>query len=207
MVFPDRPDCLLLYVPEGMKVALPEIASPFDKAGASEALTKAGLRFRITESVPGRWTTSVVMMKSAEKAERAQVQKLREASMIALERGGTDLAKNRAEAIAKKHEVDERIREVKNWIGRAKSNLKAGRGYEEHRYRRKERELRDLQGESLALQNRLTELRKQEKEENAAAQEEENERFRRTAYRILPREVFERIEHAAAEEDEERVDG
>lgn len=201
MVFPDRPDCILFYVPDGMRLIIPPIPSPFYKTTTSAALSSAGLNYRLTESVPGRWTESVLLMKKAERAERAQLQKVREATMAVLDRSGGPLAQNRAEAISKKHEVDERIREAKAWIGRAKSNSFARGTYEDpDRYRRKERELYELQQESLALQARLGELKKLEKAENRAAAKDENERFVKAAYRVLSQEKLDLILDAVADD-------
>src|SRR5262245_54769512 len=66
MIFPDRPDCILFYVPEGMKLVVPPLTSPFYKKTAADALTDARINYRLTESVPGRWTESMQIMRKAE---------------------------------------------------------------------------------------------------------------------------------------------
>ena len=200
MIFPDRPDCILFYVPDGEALTTPPLAAPFNKKSVADAFAAVRANVRLTESTPGRWTESMKMMRKAEKAERFQLQKQREAAMVVLDRGGGDLAKTRAEAIARKHGVDERIRDAKDWIKRAKSNAATRGQYEDaERFRRKERELSSLQTESLAIQQQLGDLRKQEKAENVKSSNEEMHLFKKAAYRVLSEQQFEEILRAMAD--------
>lgn len=205
MVFPDRPDCLLFFVPDGGRLEIPALTSPFYKGTTATALGQAGVEYRITESVPGRWTDSMMLMRKSEKAERAQMQKQREATLAVFDRGGGDLGKTRAGCITRKHDVDGQIRDTKAWLGKAKSDAFYHQKYAEPSlYRRKERDLHELQQESLALQARLGELRKTEKK---AQSDEYLQMFKDAALRVLTREQFDSIVEAMGDNlaDDERV--
>lgn len=201
MVFPGRPDCILFYVPDGEELAIPPVPAPFNKKSIADHFAAAKVPCRITESVPGRWTESMMMMRKADKSERRQMQTQREAAQLTLERGGTPLARTRAEAIARKHVVDQQIRDLKVSIGKAKSeSFRTGVYQRPEVFRAKQKDLTDLQTESLAIQQQLGELKKQEKAENIAASNEEMHMFRRAAQRVLTEAQFDAILDAMADD-------
>ena len=202
MLFNDRPDCILFYVQDGERLEIPPIPAPFYKAPTASLLGQAGVKFRITEaSATGRWTEAIVLMRKSDKAERGQLQRQREASMAALERSGGPLAQSRAEALAKKHVIDDQIRELKSWIGRAKAAAFTRGVYEDAAtFRKKEKELAELKQESQALQTALGDLKKKEKAENIAASNEELQAFKRAAYRVLSSEMFDEVLAAMADD-------
>lgn len=200
MIFPSRPDCILFYVPDGEQLTIPPVPAPFNKKSVADIFAGANVACRITESVPGRWTESMMMMRKADKAERRQLQTQREASQATIERGGTLLARTRAEAITRKHLVDEQIREIKTWIGQAKSRAFSGQYERPELFRAKQRDLAELQTESLAIQQQLGALKKQEKAENIAASNEEMQMFRRAARRVLTEAQFDAILDAMADD-------
>lgn len=203
-IFPDRAEAILLHVSAGDRVALPALASPFRKSEVAGALKRAGISFDVTESVPGRWTQAATKMALEERAERHQIQRQKEATMLALDRSGGPLARTRAEALAKKHEVDDRIRQVKAWLAEAKTNFHTRGLYKDPvEYRGKEHELLRLKEDSQALQTRLGELRDQEKAQNVTVQREENDRFRAAAYKVLTPEQLEAV-LMAMEQDEDK---
>src|SRR5688572_25342138 len=98
-VFQDQPECILFHVPDGMRLVVPPLASPFYRITTSLALGEAKVNCRVSESVSGRWTEAMRAMRQAERAERTQLHRLSEAARIAVERNGGPLAQSRAEAI------------------------------------------------------------------------------------------------------------
>ena len=52
MVFPDRPDCLVVYLPRCVTLKLPPLASPLSKASLAAALSEAGVDARVSEGTP-----------------------------------------------------------------------------------------------------------------------------------------------------------
>jgi hypothetical protein len=205
MVFDDRPDCLLLYVPERVELAIPKVTAPFTKKNLLEAFQ--GQNVRITEAPnAGRWDTSVLAAKKAEKAERGQKQKLAEATQATFLRNGTPLARTRAEAIEQKHQVDERIRGLQAELGEARSRARTTGDYLPVAvFRERENRLAALKLESQALQAQMGVLREKEKAENRAAHRDALEAFQKAAYRMLPRETFDNIIEAALEDDEDQA--
>lgn len=196
MVFPDRPDCILFYVSESGDGAfeVPVLQAPFDKKAVMDAFKAAGLECRITETVPGRWTTAMSNAKNADRAERAQKAKQRTMAQAAMLRGGTEMARSRAEAIEQKLAVDERIRETKTWISNAASKARTRGIYEDRdKYQKMVRRLEELKQESQALQVQITQLNQKEKAENRQIHREESEKFCKAAYSVLDPEVIEEV--------------
>ena len=210
MVFPDRPDCLVVYLPEGLVLELPPVSSPFTKADVSQACGQAGLDVRVSEGTPGKWGAAYRSLHKAEVAERGQLHRLYEAAKNVERLGSESLAaKSRAEALAKKNEVDEQIRALKAEIGEARSRaFTQGKYLPVGVYRDKEKRLQKLKDESQALQARIGELRKAEKQECEAENRERDrvyaEEFMKIAHDLLSEDVLQRI-HGLLQEDEEEV--
>ena len=171
MIFNDRPDTLLLIAPEGAtEIVLSPIPLPVTKGGVAEALSLAGIDARVSESVPGRWTTAITQARNAGRAERGQQQRQREATEAAFLRGSAASGvRDRAEAIAMKLVVDEKIRVLKAEIGHIKSvAFTQGVFIPSSEFRAKERLLDQLKGDGQALQTKLGGLKTQEKKKNQA---------------------------------------
>jgi hypothetical protein len=210
--FTDRPEALLLFVPAGDRVSLPVLESPFVRAEVASALSKSGVDARVVESVAGRWTQAAQKARDAERAERHQRQHQNEATQAAILRNSANAAvRDRAEAVARKLEVDTRIRTLKDTIARARSDAASmGRYMDPQSFRKLERELSALKDDSQALQTRLGELRRQEAASNQARWVAELRAFRSAAHRILPADLFAAVESAAIDEldgvDDDDVD-
>lgn len=196
LTFTDRPECLLIVATSDGAITLPRLRAPFVKHEVTRSLSEAGIRSRVSETQAGRWSRAAVKAHAAEKAERFQQNKQREATEATLLRGAESVAaRDRAEAIASKHAVDETIRNLKAKIGEAKSKrATTGQHMDPHAFRRLERDLALAQTESLALQTRLGELKKAEKAENIRLANEQQSTFRgaffAAAKRTLDRAVF-----------------
>lgn len=201
-VFPDRPDCLVVYLPEGSTLPLPPLASPFTRDGVSEACAQAGLDVRVSEGTPGKWDAAYRALRRAEASERGQRQRLREAAKNAERLGCESLAaRSRAESLARKNEVDENIRVLKAELNEAKSRaFTSGQYLPVRTYRTKEKRLQVLKDESQALQTRIGELREAERREcgflNAEHRKERRayaEEFMKVARDLLPEAALQRI--------------
>jgi hypothetical protein len=209
-VFPEWPEALLVLVDEDAEgvLVLPPLPVPFDRAGVVEAAKEAGFLARVAEGTPGRWKP--VMDKAAQdlRAERGQRQRQEEATFAALARGAADPdVRERGELIDRKQHVDEALAAAKTKLGAAKNAAwTSGTRMEPAAFRALEEEVRRLGNESQALQTRLGELRRAEKDRNREASRVENERFARrfqaAARAMLDPEVYERLLAAAATEAE-----
>lgn len=109
--------------------------------------------------------------------------------------------RERSELIVRKQEVDEKSRQLKEKIAEAKTGAYVNGVYVSD-FHDMQSELLKYKSESQAIQTRLSELRKEEKEENKKRTRNELERFKQEAFKILEPEVFEKIEIAAAAEEE-----
>jgi hypothetical protein len=208
-VFPEWPEALLVLVEqeaEGVLV-LPALPVPFDRAGVHDAARAAGFLARVSEGTPGRWKP--VMDKAAKdaRADRGQRQRLQEATFAALARGAEDPnMRERGDLIQRKQLVDEKLAAAKTQVAAAKSAAwSSTTRMDPAAFRAQEEEVRQLANESQAIQVRLGELRRAEKDRNREASRVESERFGRrllaAARAMLEPEVYERLVAAAGGED------
>jgi hypothetical protein len=207
-VFSDHPEALLIVTQEGDEgtVALPPLAAPFERQAVAKALGDAHVNARVGERTSGRY--SGVLHRTAREArnEVAQRQNEREAAdarMFALA-SDPDL-QERGKLILRKQAVDEQLRGLKEKIGQAKSAAYAERRYlPAQEYRQMEVDLDALKTESLALQARLGELKKAEKERNRKIWEAEQGTFLKRFYEVVkaavdPEELDEWVAEAQGE--------
>lgn len=217
MVFDERPDCIVLYIPCGTgNTVLPALSHPLTKERVGAALRQAGLDYRITIGTPGQWFTSSKKLYNAAQAERNQRENLDMAVKKAQARGATSLVvESRIEALQRKNLVDEELRKLKTQLGRAKGTaFETGRYLPATQYRNLERRVEELKQESQALQTKISELRRQEHEEldaewkrtSALRRSSYAEKFLSVAKDILPEEVLQRIHGLASGQEDDRED-
>jgi hypothetical protein len=192
MVFPSRPDVLVIYVPEGEELWLPRMRSPFSRYDVANKLGEVDIPARVSESVPGRFTHAVEQAINAARAERNQRQREEEAARIAAvitSPEATDLDKERAKLLVEKQEVDDRIRQLKINIGSAKAAAATkGEYLPPAKFRLLQDRLTTSQTRSLAIQRRLGEIKKERRDGNVAAQPDRDRRFIDLVKQVLPRE-------------------
>lgn len=214
LVFRELPRALLLHFPEGAEsVTLPEIALPVCESSVRAAFRREGIDVRVSESVPGRWVTALQQVRHAERAERRQRANLEQATTASLMRQSPSmLVQERGEALRRKQAVEEEMRALKVQIGEAKSRAHTRGVYmDPTKFRKMERKLEELKQESQALQVRMTELRKREKEENVERSKRDQEKgkadFIEAAKRVLDHEtyldIWDEVEAMAAETDDD----
>ena len=209
MIFEERPDCLVVYVPDGTgAVRLPSLPYPFTKQRIDAAMRDADQEYRLTVGTPGQWMKSGAILKSAARAERNQRAELERAVQKAQARGATSLyAASRAEALAQKQAVDGSLRELKLKLGRVKAEAYTRQTYlPVTEYRALERRVEALKDESQALQVRISEVRRQEHAENEAESRRQEparrtyaQAFLRVASKTLPEDMLQRIHGLVAE--------
>jgi hypothetical protein len=192
MVFPSRPDVLLIYVPEGEELWLPRMRSPFARHDVAMKLGEVDIPARVSESVPGRFTHAVEQAINAARSERNQRQREEEAARIATviaNPDATDLDKERAQLLAEKQEVDDRIRKFKADVGSAKAAaVTKGEYLPPAKFRQLNDRLAQDQARSLAIQRRLSEIKKERKAENITQHADRDRRFIELVKQVLPRE-------------------
>src|SRR5579863_9113795 len=117
MVFPERPDVLLYYVPDGESIVLSgssgdyEMTPPFTREKVAAAFRELGVDARVVEGTPGRWTSSMARARQDERSERGAAQVQRERMTASALSGSTSPeVRAYAEALTRKAEVDRDIR-------------------------------------------------------------------------------------------------
>jgi hypothetical protein len=190
MTFPERPDVLLVFAKDGQDLWLPRLRSPFARHEVASALSNAEIKARVHESKPGRIWPALDQLDLMDNAERVQRQKQSEAAKhlaTISAQDASDIEKARSGLALKKEEADREIRDLKAKIGKAKSDAFVKGVYlSPDRFRTMERRLSDLQTASLAMQGRLTELRRQRQREPAA----EERHFIEAAKKKLSKDLY-----------------
>lgn len=192
-IFPDDPNLLLVYVPDGMTAVLPPIDAPFAMEAARASIKETDVPFRVSEGVIGRHLREVVRArKNDARAERRNVQLLSEAISAAMGSGSiSSVARERSEVLKQKIAVEEELRRAKAYLGDVRADA-ATRGVYLSRdaYALAEKNVNELKGRAMVLATRLSELKKREKEENIAKSQAKEEHFKQAAGRILDRETY-----------------
>lgn len=205
MVFPTRPDVILIYVPEGEELWLPRMRSPFARYDVANKLGEVDMPARVSESVPGRFTEAIEKAISAERAERAQRQREEEAVRIAgviADPDATDFDKERAKLLVEKQEVDEGVRKLKAHISSVKAAAATkGEYLPPAKFRQLNDKLASAQARSIAIQARLSAIRKERHDGNVARQESRDRRFVEHAKQILPKETMRALWDAVDQEE------
>lgn len=194
MVFPDRPDVLLIYVPEGQELWLPRLKTPFDRHAVAMALGDAEIEARVRESVPGRYKIALTQALNEHKSEDAQRSREEEAARthrVRTSKEATTYDLKRRELIAAKDKIDAELRTLKEEVGRAKANAATtGTFLPVKTFRDKMARITDLQSKSLAIQYQLGQLRKAEAAFNVAQGRRREEVFIDLVKKQLPEEEY-----------------
>lgn len=195
-LFPEHPQTILIYVPDGQALWLPTLPTPFDLDVVCDALDDHDVPHDTKEGDRNRWWRNIQQREHEERSTQNQQRREVDAArhvQIHLSPTATSIEKQRSEVVLMKYKVDEEIHQLKAQVGRAKANA-ATRGVYEPTdvFRQREQRLADLQTTALALQRKLGELKilkkKQNVHEHAACSREE--RFVQKAKRHLTRDQF-----------------
>jgi hypothetical protein len=162
VVFPDQPEFLVVFVPDGARLRLPECLSPFRKRDIVNGLADLGVVANVREGQPGRWTQSFQKMQNDAKAERGQKQRLREAADAHFGMRSADAAtRDRSALMQEKHDADDQIRKLKAELQAARGRAaRDGQYMDPGEYRKKEQRLGRLKQRSQALQTELGNAKK-----------------------------------------------
>lgn len=169
-IFPDKPQTILIYVPQGQELWLPTLKTPFDLDAICEALDVRDVPHVTTEGDLGKWWRNAAQQENEEKAERVNQQKQQEAARrvrIMTSPQATTIEKQRLELVREKEKADEEIRLLKAEIAKAKADAYTSGAYLPPAvFQAKQQRLGDLQTVSIALQGKLTALRQHQKVQN-----------------------------------------
>jgi len=191
-LFPEHPQTILIYVPEGQTLWLPTLPTPFDLDVVCDKLDAHDVPHDTREGDRNRWWRNLKQSEDAEKSVLVQQKREEDAArhvQIHLSPTATTFEKQRSEVGLLKHKVDDEIRQIKVQIGRAKANAAVRGVYEPPDvFRQREQRLADLQTTSIALQRKLGELKGQQHQQLSSKGREE--RFVQKAKRHLTREQF-----------------
>lgn len=197
MVFPDRPDVLLVYVPVGQQFWIPSLQTPLTRNVVAQALRDHDIAARVVESTAGRFTRALARAQQDAKAERGSKEREREAAacvQIHMSPTATTYEKKRAELIAEKHKVDDELRTLKAEIGRAKATaFTSGKYMAVSEYRGKEERAADLATLSLAIQNRLSSLKQAKIAAEAALGPAREKRFIQAVKALLDPDEYQEM--------------
>lgn len=198
-LFHGEPEFLLVRVPAGESLRL-AIDGPLDRAKVSTALAAQGVDYRITETVPGRWSTAIRKLVNDEKAEAGNKAQLSQAGVHSMLRSSNvPEERRRSEMVLRKQQIDARLREIKVMLTDARGRA-ATRGEYMPRatYVALTSETEQLKQESQSVQNALTALRDEGKGWRART-------FEGVARRVLPPEMLALVLDAVDEASESGV--
>ena len=191
-LFPEHPQTILIYVPDGQALWLPTLATPFNLDGVSDALDDHDVPHDTREGDRNRWWRNVKQSENDDKSVLGQQQREEEAArhvQIHLSPNSTTSEQQRSEILLMKHKVDDEVRQLKVQICKAKADAAAHGIYEPPNvFRQRGQRLADLQTTSLALQRKLTEIKVQRRQR--AEMRSREERFIKKATQYLTREQF-----------------
>lgn len=195
--FPDRPDAILIYVPDGQELWLPRMRTPFNRYDVAMQLGGADIPAAVRDTVPGRFTHAMKLAVADDRATRGQMEREREAARcveIKDHPEATTYQQKRAALVLAKSKIDDELRDLKVQIGRAKSRAATtGQFLPVAEFRAKESRIVDLQTTSLAIQKRLGDLRRQEAAETKQAEPGRMKRFIELSKRYLSREQYQSL--------------
>lgn len=128
------------------------------------------------------------------RAQRMQSDQLREVQRQAILRGSASLTiATHAEAVLRKQNVDESLRQLKVELARAKSSaFTTGTFIPRSEFLNLEQSIADAKTESTLLQVKIGELRRKEKQSNIANSASRDRLFVKTAREMYP-DLFEKI--------------
>jgi len=194
LVFPDRPDVLLVTVPEGQELWLPRLPTPFERDAVARALMDVEVKARVGESVPGRYKEALAKMDRDSKEFDAAKQRVADAVRhvtITASPGATTAEKQRSELAGSKHEIDAEIRQLKVDISNAKSAAYRKKHFlPPVKFRAMEARLANLQTMSIAVQEKLRVLKQQAHAARNAGETSRGERFLEAAKKVLSKEQY-----------------
>ena len=194
MVFPQRRDVILIYVPEGQTLWMPPLKTPFDRHEIARTLGEKDVEARVRESTLGRFAAALTSELGNEKAEVGQRAKEKAAARrvdIVHSQFATSAELKRAELVKDKEKIDAELRDLKAEVSRAKALAHTRRVFEPtEQFQRKQRQIAELQTKSLAIQARLRELKEQVKADNVERSRDRNERFIRLVAAEMPEDMF-----------------
>ena len=164
-LFPEHPQTILIYVPDGQSLWLPTLPTPFDCAVVSAALDDRDVPHDTRVGERNRWWRNIKQSEDEEKAVLKQRKLEAEAERVRIHLSQTadTLEKQRLEVVLMMHKVDSEIRQLKR--GPANVTTLDANTLSDANQRRTQR-LADLQTTSLALQQKLTELKKLKKQQH-----------------------------------------
>lgn len=192
-LFPEHPQTILIYVPDGQSLWLPTLSTPFDLDALCDVLDDHDVPHDTKEGDRNRWWRNIKQREDEAKAVHVQQQREEEAAklvQIHLSPTANTFQKQRAEILLMKQKTDDEIRQLKVQIGVAKANAATNGIYESPKvFRAREQRVADLQTASLALQRKLAELKLQRRDR----QESRLQCFADKAKKFLTREQYKAI--------------
>lgn len=132
-LFPEHPQTLLIYVPEGQSLWLPTLSTPFDLDALCNVLDDHDVPHDTKEGDRNRWWRNIKKRENEEQSVRAQQQREEAAAktvQIHLSSAANTFDKQRDEILLMKHKADDEIRQLKVQRGQAKTNAATKGSYE-----------------------------------------------------------------------------
>ncbi len=200
-LFPDHPQTILIYVPEGQALWLPTLPSPFDLDAVCDVLDAHDVPHDTREGDRNRWWRNLKQSEDDDKASLKNHRREEDAAhhvRIQLSPTSTTLEKQRSEVLLMMHKVDDEIRQLKVQISRARAAATRGVYERPGVFRQWQQRLADLQTTSLALQRKSRELKEQQRQHQhqqsmVTLEEQRRLKAQRRQQRIQEHEQRERV--------------
>jgi len=207
-VFKDFPRSVLVHVPEGLVdvLRLPPLPLPFSKESVGEALAGDRIQASITESMPGPMSEALKKLKKDEKAARSVSQRQQDALKNQIMLGSIDPSeRDRAVLVSRKNAIDAELRGVKDIIAQAKHKFALTKErMPADEYAALEKRRAELSSASQAIQEQITLLNREARDEHVRRHDARNDLFVREARKHLGEERFQEIWALVDAEMEER---
>jgi hypothetical protein len=195
-VFPERPDVLLVMVPQGTEFSLPPIVPPFTREAVTLAFREVGVDARVHESPLGRWAGAVSKTDNELRAERAS--RAKHANIIDLASPDLDV-RDRAKLLLRKEEIVDERRTLKARIALAEKGIQRLRQCELETLRTT---LKERTKEGMAVDRSLSVLRKARLTDGAEEWSARMRRFRDLVRAFMDPKDFKEIDAMAFQGDD-----
>lgn len=203
-LFARRSDAILIHA-DDEEVALPVLRAPFTLGDISKAISAAGIRCRIQECHPGRWTSTIRKAESDAKAERNSKLRTEEHKRATVMLGSSDATeRERASLIVERQEAERSLAGITANIKDAKTAAYThGEYMNPLQFRMLEADAVKLKGRISEIHVRLGEIKQARRQRADAERPAFFERFYKAAKNMLDEEEFAALVDEASGEPEE----
>lgn len=193
-LFPEHPQTILVYVPEGQTLWLPALPTPFDLDMVCDFLDEKDVPHDTREGDRNRWWRNIKQSANDAASEQGALQRAAEAERLVrihLSSTATTEEKQRAEVVLMKYKVLDELRELQAERKKITRNALTYAVCKDTKvFRDREDRIADLKRVVIALDKKLSGFGAKRREQAQANRSNREQRFIEKAKRLLSREQF-----------------